>query len=282
MVLESIITPLKAEKTPLRLFFIGFMYSTVGLFLSLWVFSEHASLVMVFFTVFACVPLLYSTMKLEEEKDIQIEDEKTLLKEHSKALAFLIMLFFGMVIAFSLWYTLLPAQTANTLFKVQTQMILNLNQQVTGNVTNLALFSKIFLNNLKVLIFCILFSFLYGAGAIFILTWNASVIGVAIGNFVRTHLSTYASHLGLSNISSYFYAASMGLLRYSLHGIPEILAYFIAGLAGGIISVAVIKHNYSTKAFERILLDSSDLIIGAIFILFIAALIEVYITPAFF
>jgi uncharacterized membrane protein SpoIIM required for sporulation len=273
---------MKAERTPLRLFFIGFMYSTVGLFLSLWVFSEHASLVMVFFTVFACVPLLYSTMKLEEEKDVHIEDEKTLLKEHSKAISFLIMLFMGMIIAFSLWYTLLPAQTANSLFKVQTQMIINLNQQVTGNATNITLFSKIFLNNLKVLIFCILFSFLYGAGAIFILTWNASVIGVAIGNFVRTHISTYAGQLGLSSISAYFYAASMGLLRYSLHGIPEILAYFVAGLAGGIISVAVIKHNYTTKAFERILLDSSDLIIGAIFILFMAALIEVYITPIFF
>ena len=282
MVLESIITPLKAEKTPWRLFFIGFMYSTVGLFLSLWVFSEHASLVMVFFTVFACVPLLYNTMKVEEEKDLEIEDEPALLKEHSKAISFLILLFLGMIVAFSLWYTILPAQTANGLFKVQTQMIINLNQQVTGNVANLTLFSKIFLNNLKVLIFCILFSFLYGAGAIFILTWNASVIGVAIGNFIRTHISTYASQLGLSNVSAYFYAASMGLMRYSLHGIPEILAYFIAGLAGGIISVAVIRHNYTTKSFERILVDSSDLIIGAIFILFVAAMIEVYITPIFF
>lgn len=282
MVLESIITPLKAEKTPGRLFFIGFMYSTVGLFLSLWVFEEHASLVMVFLTVFACVPLLYSTMKLEEEKDIKIENEGTLLKEHSKAISFLIMLFFGMIIAFSLWYTLLPAPITNSLFKVQTQMIVNLNQQVTGSVANITLFSKIFLNNLKVMIFCILFSFLYGAGAIFILTWNASVIGVAIGNFIRTHISTYSAQFGLGNISSYFYAASIGLFRYSLHGIPEILAYFIAGLAGGIISVAIIRHNYTTKSFERILLDSSDLILAAIAVLFIAALIEVYITPLFF
>jgi len=282
MVLESIINPLKAEQTPWRLFFIGFLYSTVGMLLSIWVFEEYASLVMVFLTVFACVPLLYSTMMFEEEKDIRIENERVLLKEHSKAISFLIFLFFGMTVAFSLWYTILPAQITNSLFRIQTEMIVNLNQNITGNITNIMLFSKIFLNNLKVLIFCILFSFLYGAGAIFILTWNATVIGVAIGNFIRTHISSYATQLGLGAASSYFYAASLGLLRYSLHGIPEILAYFIAGLAGGIISVAVIRHNYSTKAFERILLDSSDLILIAVFILFIAALIEVYITPVFF
>ncbi len=221
-------------------------------------------------------------MKLEEEKDISIKSEVSLLKEHSKAISFLVMLFFGMVVAFSLWYIILPAGATESLFKIQTQMISTLNRQITGSAVGVAIFSKIFLNNLKVMIFCILFSFLYGAGAIFILTWNASVIGVAVGNFVRTHISSYATELGMSSISSYFYAASLGLLRYSLHGIPEITAYFVAGLAGGIISVAVIRHNYSTKAFERILLDSSDLILLSIFLLFVAAAIEVFITPIFF
>jgi len=282
MVLESIINPLKAEKNPWKLFFIGFLYTTIGMFLSLWVFEDYASLVMVFLTVFACVPLLYNTMKFEESKDLVIVEEETLLKEHSKAISFLIFLFLGMIIAFSLWYTVLPTSAADSLFKVQTQMISNLNQQITGAATSVGLFGKIFLNNLKVMVFCILFSFLYGAGAIFILTWNASVIGVAIGSFIRSNISTYAADLGLGNVSSYFYAASLGLLRYSLHGIPEIVAYFIAGLAGGIISVAVIKHNYSTKSFERILLDSSDLILIAVAVLFAAALLEVFVTPIFF
>ena len=282
MVLESIINPLKAERSPWKLFFIGFLYTTIGMFLSLWVFEDYASLVMVFLTVFACVPLLYSTMKLEESKDLQIEGEDKLLKEHSKAISFLVFLFLGMIIAFSLWYTVLPTAAADSLFKVQTQMISNLNQQITGGAASIGLFGKIFLNNLKVMVFCVLFSFLYGAGAIFILTWNASVIGVAIGNFIRTNISAYAADLGLGGLSAYFYTASIGLLRYSIHGIPEILAYFIAGLAGGIISVAVIKHNYSTKSFEKILLDSSDLILIAVAVLFLAALIEVFVTPILF
>jgi uncharacterized membrane protein SpoIIM required for sporulation len=254
--------------------------------LSLWVFKEQASLVMVFLTVFACVPLLYKTMRVEEEKDIRLESEGKILKEHAKAISFLVFLFLGMVAAFTLWYVVLPSMTSELLFRVQSDMISGLNQRLTGEVTggisSISLFGRIFINNIKVLIFCILFSFLYGAGAIFILTWNASVIGAAIGNFIKTHISTYAAQAGSAGISSYFAATSLGVLRYSLHGIPEIIAYFVAGLAGGIISVAVIRHNYSTKSFEKILLDSTNLILAAVFILFIAAAIEVFVTPIFF
>ena len=93
MVLESIINPLKAEKRPWQLFLIGLVYATVALFLSNWIFKEHASLVMVFLITGACIPLLYNTIKIEEKKDTILEGEKKLLKEHSKAIFFLIFLF---------------------------------------------------------------------------------------------------------------------------------------------------------------------------------------------
>ena len=51
-------------------------------------------------------------------------------------------------------------------------------------MSKLVLASEIFINNMGVLFLCIIFSFLYGAGAIFILTWNASVIAAAIGSFI--------------------------------------------------------------------------------------------------
>ena len=119
----------------------------------------------------------------------------------------------------------------------------------------------------------ILFAFIYGLGAIFILTWNASVIGTAIGIFVRS--KTIAG-------SSVLLSVPLGLYRYFLHGIPEILAYFVGGLAGGIISVAIINHDFGTKKFEKIILDSSELITLSLIILFVAALIECYITPLIF
>ena len=219
---------------------------------------------------------------MEEEKDDTIASEKTLLKEHSKALLFFLFLFFGALIAFTLWYLVLPASITTLAFSTQTTTITNLNQQITGNVISSTLFAKIFLNNLKVLIFCILFSFIYGFGAVFILTWNASVIGVALGNFIKSHLSTFASEVGFPQVSSYFYGVSLSLARYMVHGIPEIIAYIIGGFAGGIISVAVIRHQAGTKKFFHIFADAADLIFISIGFLLLAAVIEVWLTPMFF
>ena len=282
MVLESLFSPLRAERKPWQLFFIGFLYSSFGLFLSLWVFQEYASLVMVFLTAMAAVPLLYFTIKFEEEKHLTIVKESSLLKEHAKAFAFLLMLFMGAAAAYSVWYVALPLEIVEPLYQAQTDTIVSLNQKVTGQVAQLNIVTKIFLNNIKVMIFCIIFSFLYGSGAIFILMWNASVIGVALGNFFKTKLAEYTASAGMPQVAAYFYATSFSLLRYMIHGVPEILAYIVAGLAGGIISIAIIRHDFATKNFERIILDASDLILLSIFILVVAAFLEVYITPIFF
>jgi len=283
MVLETIINPITAEKKPWELFFIGIVYSSIAILLSFWIFHEYTSMVMVFLTTMACVPLLYNTIKLEEKKDIIVNEERTLLREHSKVISFLLFLFFGFAVSFAAWYAFLPADLAQNAFSVQTQTITNINSGATGMAfQNLGIFTKIFFNNIKVLIFCILFAFIYGAGAIFILTWNASVIGAAIGSFIKLGLAKGANLLGFAAVANYFHVVSLGLLRYSLHGIPEIGAYFIGGLAGSIISIAVIRHDLGTKKYEKILLDSSDLIIIAVVVLFLAALLEVYVTPLLF
>ncbi len=248
MVLETIINPITAERKPWEMFFIGIVYSSIAILLSFWIFHEHTSMVMVFLTTMACVPLLYNTIKLEEKKDIVINEERTLLREHSKVISFLLFLFLGFSLSFALWYIFLPADLAQNTFSVQTQTITNINSGATGmTFQNLGILTKIFFNNIKVLIFCILFAFIYGAGAIFILTWNASVIGAAIGNFIRTGISAEASMLGLAGAANYFQIFSLGLLRYAIHGIPEIGAYFIGGLAGSVISIAVIRHDLGTK-----------------------------------
>jgi uncharacterized membrane protein SpoIIM required for sporulation len=282
MVLEAIINPFKAAQKPWKLLIHGFIYGTLAVFLSLWIFADYASLVMVFLATMVAVPLFYHAIQAEEEKDVLLDNEKAMLKEHSKTLAFFMFMFIGMVVAFTLWYIVLPSGVSSSLFTVQSQTIAGLNQHVTGQVARSGLFSKIFLNNIKVMVFSVLFSFIYGMGALFILTWNASVIGVAAGNFIRTNLATYASSAGLEHVAAYLYVVSLSFVRYFIHGIPEILAYFVAALAGGIISVAITKHDFGTKNFEKIVLDASNLLLIGIGLLFISAIIEVYITPALF
>jgi len=282
MVVESLMNPLKAERRPWELFFLGVFYSSLALFLSLWIFEEYAGLVMVFLAVMACLPLIYHLLAYEEEKDVEIFEEKKLLEEHGKAVMVYSILFLGLTVGFSFWYVVLPSSLSSSIFQIQTNMISNLNQQVTGGFVQVSMISKIFLNNVKVLIFCILFSFIYGSGAMFILTWNASVIGAAAGNFIRTHLADYASAVGFIKVGSYFYVVGLSILRYSIHGVPELVAYFIAGIAGGILSVSIMRNEFGTKNFERILLDVSDMVLISVFILFFAALVEVFITPIFF
>src|SRR3989344_2760474 len=119
MVLESLINPKKAEGKPFELFFIGLIYSSVAMFLSLWIFKDQASLVMVFLTVVASIPLIHHTLKYEEKKDKIITKEIPLLKEHAKAIAFFTFLFFGFVVAYSIWFVFLPADITQATFKNQ-------------------------------------------------------------------------------------------------------------------------------------------------------------------
>jgi len=282
MVLEWITNPVKAERRPYTMFFIGILYSSLAILLSQWIFYNEASLVMIFLTVIASMPLIYSTIKLEEKKDKMIHKEIVLLKEHGRALAFFMYLFLGFTVSFAMWYVFLPSATVQNLFSTQTQTYLSINTNITGNVAKLGLLGKIFFNNLKVLMFCVLFSFLYGVGSIFILTWNASVLGVAIGNFIRTRISDYADAAHLAKAAGYFHIFSLGLLRYAIHGIPEILSYFVGGLAGGIISIAVIRHDFGSRNFEHIVLDSSELLLISFLLLTLAAFLEVYVTPIIF
>ncbi|MEK6868232.1 MAG: stage II sporulation protein M [Nanoarchaeota archaeon] len=282
MVLESLITPLGAEERPWQMFFLGILFSLVGIGFSVWVFEGQSSLVMVFLIVMACTPIVFNTMRLEERKDESEANEIYLLKEHAKALSLFMFLFAGIVFASAGVYVFTPEEDIESLFSVQTQAIMDVNSRVSGSVINPDALPLIFLNNLKVMIFCILFAFVYGVGSIFILVWNATVIGVALGDFIRSQLSNLTSVLGYVNVAHYFQIISLGVLRYATHGVFEILAYFIAGLAGGIISISVVRHNFGTPKFDRVLLDSAGLMIIALVTLFVAAVVEVYVTPLFF
>jgi len=284
MVLESLLNPLKAEKRPWEMFFIGFVYSSVAILLALWIFRDEASMVMLLFIVMAAIPIMYNVIKLEESKDMAMDSEPRLLHEHNKAISFLMYLFLGITVSSMLWYVVLPSDIASIAFERQTMTIQAINTpSVNSNAINqLAIFSLIFLNNIKVLAFSVLFALVYGAGAIFILTWNATVIGTAIGNFVRSNIDHYITSIGLVGVNSYFHIVSIGLLKYTLHGIPEIAAYFYGGLAGGILSVAIIRKHYQTPQFRTVLVDFSELVMIAVAFLLIAAFLEVYVTPVLF
>jgi uncharacterized membrane protein SpoIIM required for sporulation len=285
--LEMLMSPRKAERRPWELFFVGAFYSSISILLVNWIFaqdpvlSKNSGILVVTFTVMFSIPFFYYLLKLEEKKVVEKHyGALRLLREHNKALIALLWLFMGFVVGYSFWYMILPTTTAYDT-QIETYCLINRSanfeqcvQQFGGDkgthatifMTNTERLFLIFSNNIYVLIFTLVFSLIFGAGAIFILAWNASVIAAAIGIFTQSELGSLP----------------MGILRYMIHGIPEIAAYFIVALAGGIISIAVIKHEAGSDKFWDVLQDSLNLIIIAVVILFIAALMEVFITPMFF
>ena len=290
MVLESLIGPKKAEHHPLKLFFLGMLFASIGTFLALWIFKNQASLVLVFLTVMASIPLIHKFNKHEEKIDLKINKEIKIIKHHSMALLALMLLFAGFVFAFMLWYIFLPEKLVQSTFNAQIETIRSINSKVTGeffgaisiidsSATGGTILAQIISNNLKVMLFSIFFSFFYGAGAIFILTWNASVIATAMGSVFRSKIAEVATSTGLSRASDYFAIFGLSILKYFIHGVPEILAYFVAGLAGGLISVAVVRHNFGTKEFKKVITDAVYLIIISIALVFLAGILEVYVSP---
>src|SRR3989344_5162851 len=189
MVLESLFNPFIVKKRPWEMFFAGFLYSIIGLSLSYLVFREVSGILMVFLIVIAALPLVYTTIKNEEELDLTYGAESGLLKEHAKVIAFLLFMFLGITAALVLSYVFLPQSTVSTVFHLQEKAIINVNSYVQGNVTKLDIFVRIFTNNLKVLFFCMLFSLLYGTGSVFILPGNASVIATALGGLLKPELA---------------------------------------------------------------------------------------------
>ncbi len=291
MVLEAIIDPWGAKKHPIWLFFLGILFSSIAVIFSLWIFQTQSSLVMVFLTVVLTIPLMYATFVAEEEEDEYERDEIRILKGHTKALTFLSSMFMGFVVGYALWYMLMPQETVNTLFSVQLETIHAINAQIvalsgSGHAINWGLASDTFLriltNNVKVLIFCVFFAFFFGAGSIFILAWNASVISAAVGTYFHAALLRAPVATGAGKLLIYVQAFFASFFRYMIHGTFEIVGYFIGALAGGIISVVILNHGFGSPQFRKVGYDAVILVFIAFILLVLGAAIEVFVTPMLF
>ncbi|HIJ98790.1 TPA: stage II sporulation protein M [archaeon] len=298
MVLESIISAEEVERHPLDMFFLGFGTASLGLWLAYYIFPKEASNWFLFLTAFALEPLLLRLFYLEEEEEITLH-HPTLWQRHEGVIMDYMYLFFGMVIAFSFWYALLPQELTNIMFENQISEVVriqNLRVALTGgfigtgavtaaqfgpslsaileNKTEMLKF--IMINNLRLLFLFAAFSFIFGAGAILLLTWNAAVVGVAVGNLARQEI--VAAQLSVRTVA-YFKALPISFLAFFVHGIFEILGYFIGAIGGGILSVAIIKKHYNNPRFNVLLWDVLLLILISAGLIIFGAFVEVYITP---
>lgn len=127
-------------------------------------------------------------------------------------------------------------------------------------------------NNFSVFIFILITAFIFGAGSIFIITWNASIIGVFIGDYVKS--SVYYMDYP---VFAFIYEAPQVFSRLILHGVFEFSGFFCAAIAGSILSLAMIQKHKKNNAKMILVRDSFLMILLGILLLGLGALIESYI-----
>lgn len=259
MAVEQLIRMDTVIKKPFFAFYIGLLASTLGVLLSMRVLQMFSSILLIVFAIIPLIPLLTGVMMRDE----RISEHN--LHDHIWSHPFLKVysyLFLGLVFGYTLWFTLLPTLVGQDLFYSQIA-VLN-GEPVQNSFTAVSYGWHIFVNNMQFLIFVFFLSFLFGAGAIFILTWNASILGVFFGESLHR-----------------FFGATpllpINLFTIWIHGLPEFFAYFIAAVSGGVFGVVLFKRRFGSPLFQKVVSECGRLFLLATGILIFAAFLEVLV-----
>lgn len=278
MPVESLVNIEDLLDHPIKAGAIAIIFFSIAVFITLILNYSSAGLLLVTFTVIPSVPLFLNVFEYEEKK---IEEDKGLIV-YQRAVIALLYFFLGVILASAIWYFILPSSINTRIFSDQLTEIKAISASMT--MTQWALnqsinyFEVIFFHNLSVLILILLFSLIYGAGSMFILSWNASVIGVFVGQTIgkvnaasKGIAETYGS---LSILHSIGLGLVTALGSIAPHGIFELLAYVFIAVAGSIISVSITKKTYRKHYFVFVVSAFVKLVSLAVVCLGIGAYIE--------
>lgn len=269
MVLESILNPKNAEDKPWHVFIIAFLYTLVSIAFANQIFPSEASMLTVTIITLIFVPFFQKLFVIEEKKEDLAAEKRVkdnLFSRHMNIIYVFSAFFLGVIIAMSFVFIFFPMENV---FLLQSRTIESLS---TGAATFSGNFMLFFLNNTQVMLLVFVLSIVLGAGAIFIFTWNASVIAVYLGLIVNSFVEQ-----GHALTTAYLFGVPVGLLSIALHGIPEISAYFFAGVAGGILSVGVIREKLRSQEFSKIFKDGLIFLGIAEMLIILGAFIEAMI-----
>jgi uncharacterized membrane protein SpoIIM required for sporulation len=243
------------EKKPFYGIIIGFLFASLGIIFAFLIFKTEPSFPAVFLTTLAIAPLIVKIMKDEKQS-------KNIIRRHEKVIEVYFYLFFGMTIAFALFNAFLPPEISNSIFSEQ------LNKFSSGYFTmgyftkQSSMFLEIVINNLGLVLFFFLLSLFYGSGSMFLLAWNSSILGVMWGNILKVSLSLMDPLMFVKNVFFIFPFL-----------LPEVEAYFLASVAGGIVSV----NLENKKKLETAMNDSLIFLIVSIVMIFVAGAIEAFL-----
>jgi uncharacterized membrane protein SpoIIM required for sporulation len=268
MVLEQLFKTKWLERRPLYSIILGFVFVFIGLVTALIFFENDISIALLFLVTLLLVPSLMKLLNLEEKVDRKY-GTKGFFKNHRVIWEIYLFLFIGIFIA----YLVIGFGAGDDLSDISKQQMMVLNEEglTAEEMVDFSLSEKasnafgIFSENLLVGLIFFILSLFYGAGAIFLIVWNASIFSTFIVMTVN-NVSKGVPH-------------ALGLLgAFSIHLIPEVFGFLVAAIAGGILSRALINEKFGGKGMRNVIKDVTILMIISFVILLIAAFLEVFVS----
>lgn len=253
-------------------FLLGFAYAILGIGSAIIVFPHDPALPAVAFTSLLLLPSLNRMLSIEE-KQAAGETKFSLFnpfRDHLDIFGVYFFSFLGIMAAFSFFSLILPDISTSQLFHEQISIIGPAGNAVAPHGS----FSGLVANNFLVFIFIFLASFIYGAGSIFVIVWNASVWGVVIATIARN-----AANAVGNNPFAYFAAT---ILSAFPHMFLEAGAYFMATISGAVIGQAVLTEKIFSERFTKAVKDALTLFGIAVIILILGAYVESHLTGRIF
>lgn len=274
MVLEHIFPEDWLEKKGRYAFILGVIYSVIGILIASILFPGDPALVAVAFTSLLLLPELYKIFSIEERQESmeQKVSFRALWRDDLQVVRIYIFLFLGILLVYSIGTIAMPQMQANTLFREQLEIRFGqgfAGQATAGGIFSSGLFYDLLSNNFLVMIACFIMALLTGDGAIFLITWNASVWGTIFG--------LTAKFAGQFSGQNPLYLFGIIMLVVFPHMIIEALSYFLAAISGSVISKDVILERFASERFLEVFGFNLYLLLFALVFLLLGALVETFV-----
>lgn len=282
MVLESIFPTDSLLKNKFLLFIYTAIICLFSIGLSLIFFKQNTSILSIAFTTIAFMYFLNKVYFTREK--IVLSKEKKFFAKYGFLIKIYLKIFITVSVIFTLLFVFLPVSYKEIIFTEQLNTLNTVDNikdtiNISGNLylsNPQGLFGYIFLNNLGVILAILLFSFLFGVGALFIIIYQASVFGTIVGAEIISLIPIYAN-FSSGKLIAFLHGSFLGLGLLP-HGIFEFFAYFLAAISGGIISAILHGHYINIRSnLKKILIDLTIILFASIACIFIGALIETYL-----
>jgi len=272
MVLEHIFPEDWLENKGRYAFLLGVIYSSIGIIIAKILFPGDPALVAVAFTSLLLLPELYKIFSIEErqERFEQKVSLRALWRDDFDIIKIYVFLFLGILLVYSVGTMVMPQMQANTLFREQLEI--RFGQGFAGQATGFfssGLFWDLLSNNFLVLIACFIMALLTGDGAIFLITWNASVWGAIFGITAKG-----AAVVGGKGPLVFF---GLIMLVVFPHMMIEAISYFLAAISGAVISKDVILEKFASDKFFEVFGFNLYLLLFALVFLVLGALVETFV-----